>query len=731
MPETALASEIMCVLGTHRSGSSAVTRAISLLGYRLPKTLIKDNASNRRGHWESQPIVRLNEAFLQDADVVWSDWITGDLQKVKASRRRDFEADLHTIIADEFEAGEPAVLKDPRMCRLMPHYRTAFEGKTKIKVIVPIRNPLEVVGSLVQRNNLSDANAALLWLRYNLDAVSGSEGLTRAFVSYEHLLRKPLAALSQVEASMGSPFPTKLSAAMDDIQNFLNSALRNQQHSNEDLLHNDLMRGWVSDTYDALRALTHDPEDKKALKTIQSVRTQLDKAEPLLWHIVGGYDREVEELRRKNAAAEAGLQLRREQVGALRDYEMPLEESEKALKREVKRLRGRSAQLEAEAASHLNNYLAVTNSTSWRITRPLRAIISRLRGTTAAPREAAAPPFAKPSASEDDTDTRPHVADTDIERLENSEFFDASFYLESYPEAQGFAAGPAAHYLNIGWLKGYDPSPVFTTQAYEQSHADVLKDNQNPLLHFIDTYAASYQQFQNQSEPERPRIAVFSAITGAYDDIKEPKGPTDGVDFFLFTDGRVPAGSVWQPRALEYIDADPTRSARFVKTHPHLYFGDYDYAIWMDANLTLCRHPSELLAFVSDDKPVHSWKHPLRICVYEEAHTCVELRKDETDVIKGDLARMRREGFPKQAGLIETSVMVTKMSDPTIAAFYNAWWARIDQGSRRDQLSLPPARLEAGIEIGLIAPERICMRTDPRFIYERHRHIQDMRGEAA
>ena len=96
MSKKTLPSDLILVLGPHRSGSSALTRALSLLGYGLPKTLIKDNSSNRRGHWESQPIVRCNEAFMQDAGIVWSDWGSGDLPKISAERASDLYTCTHT-----------------------------------------------------------------------------------------------------------------------------------------------------------------------------------------------------------------------------------------------------------------------------------------------------------------------------------------------------------------------------------------------------------------------------------------------------------------------------------------------------------------------------------------------------------------------------------------------------------------------------------------------------------
>lgn len=722
-----LPSELLLVLGPHRSGSSAMTRSLSLLGYELPKTLIKDNSSNRRGHWESQPVARRNETYMQDADLVWTDWVAGNLPKVPAARQKEFQTDIRAIVADEFKPGVPGVLKDPRLCRLVPQYRAALEGETTLKAVITLRNPLDVMQSLVARNTLTEGHAALLWLSYTLDAVQASEGLPRAFVSYDAMLSDPVATFAAAEKALGGKFPNKIAFVSSDIGDFLNTKFRHQQSSNEDLMHNDLTRGMISDSYDALRLLTQDPGDKKALKTLADLHDQLIKSEPILGHVLSSYGIDLTEMERRKASASAAAELRREQVVALREHH-------KALQREVKRLRTRNSELEGEVDAHLNAYLAVTNSRIWRLTRPLRGLVSRLRARSAT-RGGTTLPRTPERADGDDDKPRPvvQVDPSHVERLRSSSIFDAAYYLARHPEARRHPNGPAGHYLSAGWQQWFDPAANFNTQAYEHSHADLMFNDQCPALHFLDTYADIYAKIADPTD-RAPRIAVFSAVTGGYDDIKEPAFPVDDVDFFMFTDGAVPAGSVWQKRDLEYVDADPTRSARFVKTHPHLYFAEYDYAIWMDANLALNAHPRDLLAMVDATKPIHSWKHPLRICVYDEADTCIELRKDDAGTMRADMDRLRAEGFPRHAGLIETSVIVTTMAHADVPDLYADWWARIERGSRRDQLSLPPAVRATGAEVGWIAPERICMRTDPRILYDRHIYNERedlLQGQAA
>lgn len=311
-------SSIVLVLGMHRSGSSAVARVLSLLGYALPKTIIPGNSSNRRGHWESRPIARLNDEYLSAAELVWSDWVSGLLPRMRSSLMRDFEADIRAHIRDEFPVGAPAVLKDPRICRLVPRYRGALERMMPLHAVVPVRNPLEVIASLVQRNALSEANAGLIWLRYHLDAVGGSHGLPRAFVAYDKLLSDPAETLAKAQSALATAFPLETEHVLPDIQSYLDPGLRSHSRSTEAVIEADLTRGWISDAYTALRVLTEDPSAPRPLETLARIQREFTSAEAMLSHIIGDYDRKCSALERRVAALTAASELRSEQVALLR-----------------------------------------------------------------------------------------------------------------------------------------------------------------------------------------------------------------------------------------------------------------------------------------------------------------------------------------------------------------------------------------------------------------------------
>ena len=58
----------------HRSGTSALTRVLNLVGCDLPRTLVAPKQDNIAGFWESQAVVELNQAILTSAGSAWNDW---------------------------------------------------------------------------------------------------------------------------------------------------------------------------------------------------------------------------------------------------------------------------------------------------------------------------------------------------------------------------------------------------------------------------------------------------------------------------------------------------------------------------------------------------------------------------------------------------------------------------------------------------------------------------------
>jgi hypothetical protein len=96
----------------------------------------------------------------------------------------------------------------------------------------------------------------------------------------------------------------------------------------------------------------------------------------------------------------------------------------------------------------------------------------------------------------------------DIGLLLTSEYFDAQWYLDTYPDVAASNTNPAEHYLKFGAKEGRFPSPRFDGNWYLKRYPDIAIADINPLIHFIkfgisEGRSASPKMLTNQSNKIR------------------------------------------------------------------------------------------------------------------------------------------------------------------------------------------------------------------------------------
>lgn len=64
-------------------------------------------------------------------------------------------------------------------------------------------------------------------------------------------------------------------------------------------------------------------------------------------------------------------------------------------------------------------------------------------------------------------------------------YFDASWYLERYPDVAAAGISAAEHFMTVGYKEGRDPNAIFSTSAYLAANPDINADFVNPFLHFV------------------------------------------------------------------------------------------------------------------------------------------------------------------------------------------------------------------------------------------------------
>ena len=89
-------------------------------------------------------------------------------------------------------------------------------------------------------------------------------------------------------------------------------------------------------------------------------------------------------------------------------------------------------------------------------------------------------------------------------QLAESPFFDADWYLKTYPDVAEKKMNPAEHYLKFGADEGRDPSKDFDTQWYVQANPDVQDSGINPLIHFLNHGQAEGRAPNPQTQTSLP-----------------------------------------------------------------------------------------------------------------------------------------------------------------------------------------------------------------------------------
>ena len=115
------------VLGMHRSGTSAFTRVLNLLGCALPDNLIGAGDGNDTGHWEAVSVVSLNDQIFMSAGSRWDDWGPLNDDWRQSSLRDEMLQKAVTLIEEHVDLGSLFAIKDPRLCRLADVWLAAME----------------------------------------------------------------------------------------------------------------------------------------------------------------------------------------------------------------------------------------------------------------------------------------------------------------------------------------------------------------------------------------------------------------------------------------------------------------------------------------------------------------------------------------------------------------------------------------------------------------------------
>jgi len=266
-------------LGMHRSGTSACTRVLNLLGCALPDELIVGGDGNELGHWESVTAVTLNDRMLASAGSNWSDWgpINDDWRD--SSVRNEMIAEASGLLKEHAELGPLFALKDPRLCRLADVWLEAMhDAQIDPLVVIMVRNPLEVAESLESRDLMSHGYGLLLWLRHAIDAERLSRGQRRVVCTYEQLLENWHDAVGRIKTGLGVSFPRNSPAVHREIDAFLSPSHRHHRLPMEAVLRNSGLSDWLRKTLAIMLRWSEVGESEEDHRELDAIAAEFDNS---------------------------------------------------------------------------------------------------------------------------------------------------------------------------------------------------------------------------------------------------------------------------------------------------------------------------------------------------------------------------------------------------------------------------------------------------------------------
>jgi hypothetical protein len=187
------------------------------------------------------------------------------------------------------------------------------------------------------------------------------------------------------------------------------------------------------------------------------------------------------------------------------------------------------------------------------------------------------------------------------------------------------------------------------------------------------------------------KIIVYSANIGGYDEFRIPIIYDPNIRYILFTDNKYFKSDVWEVNHVDFVNdkLDNRRKARYIKINPHIVLPNHDISIWVDHCFTpRFENVNSLINNIkfTNNTNIMIFNHSWRSCIYQESEEVLKKKLEKPDIVKNQMEKYKKEGFPFDLGLFETGFIVRRNND-IVNNFNNVWSNEVVNFSGRDQLS--------------------------------------------
>lgn len=240
---------LIVLLGMHRSGTSAITRGLQVLGVGLGEKLYPPmEGVNDKGFFEDIDINSLNNEMLK---TLASDWhYVSPIEANEIEVLRDKGYFLRAVELLRAKVHDTAVFgfKDPRVAKLLPFWKQVFSHcQFEAGYVLAVRHPLSVAKSLAKRDGFDSEKSYLLWLGHVLESIANTNGCKRVLVDYDRLMLDPERELERISEYFALEMDQ--SKLQEYKQEFLDHGLRHHVYDLNDLLLDNACPSLVREVY--------------------------------------------------------------------------------------------------------------------------------------------------------------------------------------------------------------------------------------------------------------------------------------------------------------------------------------------------------------------------------------------------------------------------------------------------------------------------------------------------
>lgn len=368
--------KLIVVLGMHRSGTSAVTRALTTIGVELGDALLMPMQSvNDKGFFEDIDFVALNEEMLRACGRTW--FSLDPIQPTEADFlcNHGYLQKAIELLREKVSAHQFFALKDPRTAKLLPFWSRVFSRcDFHVQYLLVFRHPMGVQQSLKQRDRFESVLSYYLWAEHTLYALKYTQGMLKIIVDYDYLVEDPESEIHRIARQLDANVDREELEVYK--RDFINKSLRHANFKLNDLEKNSDIPAVVKNIYrlvlekfecDNLRITQNE------LALIDKWQGEINETRPLL-RLVDHQQNQITDLNAETVRrGEWALGLK-DEIAHLYIELKQKENQINDLKAENVRRRERALGLKAELKAEREKLHQIHSSNSWLITVPLREL---------------------------------------------------------------------------------------------------------------------------------------------------------------------------------------------------------------------------------------------------------------------------------------------------------------------------------------------------------------------